>query len=307
MPQKRFYNYDSNADSASENSINYALHPKGVYQGLDLVVSLTGGLTVALGYGLQFNGVLWYESTAVVIPFTPPGVDTDYTLVAQHDNRQIFGGVAVTYDLISGSVLPDISDGVVLGWVYYRSAGGPLLQEQVVSAPKQVANTLASQAVLRQPLELLPAYPGSILTSSGLDITVTPLAFDAGAFVLYQGVANSPMGVGVEQAIQQIQLYAVAGIRPYSITFYRYCNAPVATNLQVEVYGTDLLAVPVTGSPIVGAGAVWTSQTVLISQTLGTFTAGMPYTIRLTFNVDLGKDFRLGRIVVSFWPYPSTP
>jgi hypothetical protein len=307
MPQKRSYNYDSNADAASENTISAVLHPKGVYQGMDLTVTSSGGLTLAVGYGLQYNGVLWYESTAVTIPFTPPSSNTDYTLVAQHDNRQIFGGVAVTYDLVSDALLSDIPDGVVLGWVYYRSGGGPLLQSQVVSAPKQASVTLANQMVVRQPVELIPAYPRSILTSSGLDITFTPLAFDAGSFVLYQGVANSPMGAGIEQAIQQLQLYGVAGVRPYSITFYRYCNAPAATNLQVEVYGTDLLPVTVTGSPIVGAGPTWGDQTVYIDRTAGQFAAGLPYTIRLTFNVDLGKDFRLGRIVVSFWPYPSTP
>jgi hypothetical protein len=156
-----------------------------------------------------------------------------------------------------------------------------------------------------RPLELLPPYPATILTSSDPDITFTANAFDVGSFVIYQGMANSPMGIGVEQAIQQIQLYAVAGLRPAYISFYRYCDAPAATNMQVEVYDTALLPVPVTGGPILGTGPTWGEQYVTVDRTVGTFTADLPYTIRLTYNVALGKDMRLGRITVMFWPYPT--
>lgn len=309
MPQKRFYNYDSTADSGSENTINYALHSKGVYQGLDLIInsSTPPALTISPGYGLQHNGVLWREDTEVVIPFAATMVATNYTLIATHDNRQILGGVKIVYDLISSALAPDITDGIVLGWIYYPGGGGALLQEYCVSAPKQVPSLYSGLLDKTKSLDLLPAYPGSILTSKDLDITFTPIAFDAGSLVLYQGMANSPMGVGVEQAVQQIQLYAVDGVRPVYVIFYLYCDAPAATNLQVEVYDTDLLSVPVTGSPITGAGPTWGRQYVTVDRTAGTFEGGLPYTIRLTYNVDLGREMRLGRITVMFWPYPSVP
>jgi hypothetical protein len=307
MPQKRFYNYDSTADSNSENSINYALHTKGVYIGMDLTVDSSGALTVASGYGLQHNGVLWQENTSVAIPFTPPMSATEYSVIATHDNRQILGGVKVVYDLLSGALVPDIDNGVVLGWIYYPGGGGPLLQEHCVSAPKKSPTAYADLLDKTKTLELLPPYPGTILTSKDLDITFTPSAFDPGSLVLYQGMANSPMGAGVEQAIQNIQLYAVDGIRPVYVIFYMYCDAPAATNLQVEVYDTDLLSVPVTGGPLIGSGPTWVRNYVTVDRTAGTFEGGLPYTIRLTYNVDLGRDLRIGRISVMFWPYPSVP
>jgi len=286
------------------------LHSKGVYEGLDLKVVTSGSstiLTITSGYGLQHNGVLWYESTDVTIPLYVPMVATNYTLVATHDNRQIFGGVKVDYDLIPDALAPDVTNGVVLGWIYYPGGGGPLLQEYCVSAPKQVSNQYVSTLIKNQNLDLIPPFPRAILTSKDADITFTPDAFDVGSFVIYQGMANSPMGLGVEQAIQQIQLYAVEGIRPSYIYFYRYCDAPAATNIQVEVYDTDLLSVPVTGGPIVGSGPSWGQQYVTVDRTAGTFEAGKPYTIRLTYNVDLGREFRLGKISIQFWPYPSSP
>lgn len=307
MPQNRFYNYDSTATSGSENTINRVLSVKGVYEGLDLTVTPDNVLTVSPGYGLQHNGVVWHESTPVSISFTPTLGLVNYTVIATHDNRQIKGGVRVQYDLIADALAPDITGGVVIGWIYYPGGSGGILQEYCVSAPKQSPNAYASYLTKTKPLEILPPYPGSIVTHQDPDITVTPLAFDSGSFVLYQGVANAPAGPGVEQAIQQIQLYGWEGIRPTYIYFYFYSDAPPTTNLQVAVYGTDLLPVPVTGGPVVGAGPSWLSHYVAVNRTDGLFEHGKPYTIRLTYNVGLGREIRLGRIMVLFWPYPSAP
>lgn len=305
MPQKRFYNYDSNADSVSENMISYGLHPKGVYRGLDLVITTDNKLTVATGYGLQHNGVMWVEDTAVELGFTPPAVATQYTVAAYHDNRLIFGGTRVYYE-VTPSIISDVSGGVVLGWIYHPGGGMPLIQDYVVSAPKQLGGTYANLLATTQPTELLPAYPGSIVTSVGPDLTVVPSAFDVGTFTLYQGVSSSPTAVGVQQVVQQLQLYVNNSLRPNVLKFYFFCSAPAVTNLVVEVYGTDLLPVPLTGATLTGSG-VWEYKAVYVDTISGTFDDGLPYTVRLTYNVDKGKEIRVGRIVVGYWPYPSTP
>jgi hypothetical protein len=243
----------------------------------------------------------------VSISFTPTLNPVNYTLIATHDNRQIMGGVRVQYDLIADALAPDIAGGVVIGWIYYPGGSGGILQEYCVSAPKRSANQYSSYLVKTLPLEIQPPYPGSIVTHMDPDITFTSSAFDPGSFVIYQGVANDPAGLGVEQAIQQIQLYGWEGVRPSYIYFYFYSDAPPTTNLQVAVYGTDLLPVPVTGGPVVGSGPSWFSHYVAIDRLAGLFEHGKPYTIRLTYNVGLGREIRLGRIMVIFWPYPSVP
>jgi len=313
MAQTRYLNYFTDANASQFNTVNYALHNKGVYRGMDLVVD-TGKLYVDPGISLQPDGVVWQEDVRVQITFVASMAPALYTVVATHDNRQITGGVGVLYALLPGT-LTTVVNGIVLGWVYYPGGGVTLLQIHVQSAPKALALDAATLKLDRQSIELIPPYPRTIVTFSDIDIVMVPNAFDPAStpnpydlsdLVIYQGIINN--GIGIETLVQQIQFYVnEAGVVPYSFDFYfRADSSGSGSTMTVEVHDTNYLSIPVTGSPVTGdpTGNIRANKTVLVDQNLGTFDIGKPYTLRLTFTIAPGKQIQLGRIRANFWPYP---
>jgi len=312
MPQQRFYDYSKPSSSSYENAIHYALNQKGVYRGMDLGVdSVFYYLTIAAGYGLQHDGIIWYESTDTTIAFYPPAAATVYTVIATHDNRQIIGGVSVDYDIVIGELTNvDVVNGVVLGWIYHPGGVGiPLSIEMILSAPKSNTEDYATALANTAPVELIAPMQRSIVTSVDLDITFVPSDFDAINYVLFQDVQNAPLAVMVETLVQQVQLYVqgATSTRPISFSFYHNFTTVPTTELVVEVYDTGQSPVKFENGflleTIHGTGG-WSATTVVLDRTDGTFDIGKPYTLRLTYNVAPGKNIQLGRIRTSFWPYP---
>ena len=157
-----------------------------------------------------------------------------------------------------------------------------------------------------QPLELLAPFPRSFYdaAASGPDVTFTPQLFTSATYFLsYEQVANSASAPGVEQGIQHFQFFVDDAPRPVGFEFFvDIPNAP-GTNLTVQVYGTDQVLVPVTGSPV-SFTTGWETRTVTVSPSAGTFTPKEPYTLRLLFNLGIGQAIKLAKVKALFWPYP---
>lgn len=311
MPQQRFYDYSKPATSTSENAIHYAIGSKGVYRGMDLGVDATfNNLSVAPGYGLQHDGIIWNESTELTLEFSPPVVATVYTAIATHDNRPLIGGVAVVYSLQEGELTSaDILNGIVLGWIFHPGSTVPLDVSHILSAPKALNEEYVNSSILLQPTELVAPLQRSIVTATGLDLTFSEVDFDAVNFVVLQDITSAPTAVGIQALIQQVQFYVDSGSvnRPVSFSFYHNFTTVTTTNLIVEVYGTDQSPVNFSGGAasvtINGAGG-WNETTVYLDRTDGVFDLGKPYTLRLTYNIAPGESFKLSRIKTNFWPFP---
>ena len=307
MAQERYYNYGGTASNTAENLIHAALNTKGVYRGMDLSVDSNNNLLVAVGTGLLPDGILWRETVEFSIVFSAPGVATQYTLIATHADRNILGGVAVEYTLDGTGILTDndVLNGVVLGWIYHPGGGAPLAQEHLVSSPKQLSLFNIPEQITTIPIELIPPLPRSVVSNVGVNVTVTPAAFDGGNFVVYQQVENSPTAVpAVQQAIQNISCY-YAGYRPNEITVYTNFPAVPLTSMTIEVYDTSQAPVPVTNGVVTGTGA-WVSQTATVDRVTGTFDDDKPYTIRLRYAVNQGAIIQLGRVLIKTSPYPTS-
>jgi len=307
MPQQRFYNYGSTGTSSSENTIHYALHKRGVYRGLDLAPNTAGdGVEIGAGYALMHNGVLCYESTAFELSFSPPAVATNYTIIATHTYRELIGGDPVEYAIEVGTLRPlgdPTLDGIVIGWIRHPGGSVALDASHLQGAPKQIPEGNVPEATTLLPIELVAPMQRSYLSSIGPDLTFNASQFDVGTFTIYQEVVSSPTAVGVQTAIQQFQFYVNDAVRPDSISLYNFINAPVTTKIDVEVYGTDQVLVPVTNGTITGTAA-WQTSTVSVDRTSGTFDDGKPYTVRVTYTLDPGEAIWVGRLKLNFWPYP---
>lgn len=306
MGQIRYYDFGAPQDNETENTVRYALNQKGVYRGFDLSVDTDGNLVVGTGYALQHNGVAWQEDTDLTFAFNDPATATNYTLVATHEDRSMFGGVPVEYELRQGTILTnaDLANGIVIGWIYHPGGGLPLLAEYLLKAPTLVDDDYARLVANSQPIELLPPIQRSAVTTVGLNLTFTPVDFDVANFVVMQKVENSPTAVpAVQQLIQNIGVYVNDNQRPQDITVYvNFASTPL-TKITIEVYDTSQVAVPVTNGVITGSGA-WTSHTATVDRTAGTFDNGKPYTVRITHDVNKGEYTQLARVAVGFWPYP---
>ena len=135
--QSRYYNYGSQYYAWDDNDARYAVTPDGVYRGFDLGVDIAADLTIAAGYGCMPDGIVWKEDAITTIAFSPVAPATNYTVVALHTDSMIGGGVEVTYELQAG-ILTTVTDGVILGWIYYPGGSVNLALTHLVSAPKML-------------------------------------------------------------------------------------------------------------------------------------------------------------------------
>lgn len=313
MPQTRLDNYGATATSRWENLRLYAIHQKGVYRGMTLGLDLSDNLIINSGYAAlpsTVNGteqlVVVWESTPVGLAFIPPGAPTDYTVVGFHENREILGGVQVDYELRTG-IYPDITDGIVIGWIYHPGGGVPLTTDMMVSAPKAMAAEAAASLVVSDPVNIVAPFGtrSFIETISNTDVTLTDPDWDAAKFVINQSVVNSPTAVSAHFVRQIFQFYVRGGLRPSSFEMYVNIDADPLTNLVAEVFGTDQAPVTVTGSPFPGSGTGdWEWVELEVDRNAGQFDNNLPYTLRLTHNVAVGGRIRLAAVRANFWPYP---
>jgi hypothetical protein len=307
MPQFRYWDYGSPVPATADNTVNQVLNDFGVYRDMDLDVdSGTGLLVVTPGFGLLPNGIIWEETENVSLAFVPPGAASNYTVVATHEFEQRLHGTPVEYDLVSG-IVTSVVGGVVLGWIYHPGGGVPIATDQLQSAPKALPSEYTQKQVALAPIELVPEFPRSFYdaASSGIDTAFEPkLWTTVGQYLIYQKASNSITAGGPQQVVQHIQFYVDEAPRPVEFQFYvNIPNAP-NTNLTVQVYGTDQVLVPVTGSPI-GFTTGWETKSITVDRTAGTFDAGLPYTLRLIFNLGVGQEISMGRLKAIFWPFPT--
>lgn len=321
MPQSRIGNFGETATAWLQNaSRKYAL-PKGVYAGFSLGVTSAFDLEIAPGAGVQHNGTMWFEglersdgdvdfdsTITITLSFTPPASATDYTVVATHDNQSVFLGVAVEYE-IQGGLLTDVSNGVILGWIRHPGGAVPLDTTMLQDAPKQRADQYAEQIAETLPIDDIPAYTLAVAdpnnSVTGPDVTITPLVWDVSTFTLYQDVSSSVTAVGVQTVIQHFQYYVPdGGHRPSSFQFWMNLTVAPSTELTVELFDTAQSPVTVTGGTILTTTG-WESKTVAVEPTSGTFTAGQPYTLRLTYQLAVGGNIKMGRVRALQWPFPG--
>jgi hypothetical protein len=302
--QLRCWDYGKVYDNLHFTAATNTTHQAGPYRGFALSADAFGGLEIAAGSGVLPDGFIWSEDGVTTLGFTPQAGAADWTVVAVHVNQQLLGGASVTYESRVG-YFATAADGTVLGWIRYPGGSVALSTQHCQSAPSQLASTYVTLLTEQAEQERLPPYDNHngcyTQLPIGLDCTIT-LAFDAGLFVVHQDITRLPAGpMPPELTYQHVQVFSAA--RPARIRLY--CDVPgsPATSLTVGVY--DVVQAPVAVTSGVIAGTVgWEERVVTVDLLAGTFTPGLPWTVRLTHSLDLGISIRVARIVVEFWPYP---
>lgn len=318
MAQIRLGNFAETAVTWIENAFRKYTLPKGVYAGFDLGVTGAFDLEIGAGAGIQHNGVFWsegierlngdvtFDTSTITVAFTAPGLATDYTVVALHDNLEQPLGVAIEYEIQVG-ILSDVANGVILGWIRHPGAGAPLDLSMIQQAPIQKSDSFTALVAETQPAEDIPAYTRSVDDpangATGPDLTITPLAFDVATFTLYQSVVASATAVGVQTVVQHFQYYVPdAGHRPTGFDLWCNITAAPSTQLTVELFDTNQSPVTATGSPFISTTG-WENKSISVDLSSGTFDAGKPFTLRLTYQMEASGDIRTGRIRARSWAF----
>jgi hypothetical protein len=300
--QLRYWDYGRVYDNLDFTSAQYTIHLAGPYRGFALSASLTGNLEIAAGSGVLHDGFVWSEDDVTPVTFVPQVAAAVWTVVATHVNRQIFGGEPVLYELRLG-YFGTVVDGAVLGWILYPGANAVLTTAMCRTAPSLLSQANLYASML--PDERLPPFNdqnGCFTQTVDPDVTLTSLAFDAGFFVVNQTAAHAVPGPpGTSEVIQHVQFYA--GTRPAFIRLYLDVPGAASTDVTVEVYDTALAPVACTGG-VISNTVGWEEHVVTVDPTAGTFTVGMPWTIRVTQTMDPGLTIRIARIRCEFWPFP---
>lgn len=136
MAQQRFINFGDTVLATRINQISTAIVEPGVLSGAEF--TLFDSETLAIASSRVMLQTLLLEETVssnIAIPLTADA--KDYTIVYEHQNQNIQGGVAAQLLRQDGIfAFGDLENTVILGWVRYPGGSVPLNIQFFIEAPK---------------------------------------------------------------------------------------------------------------------------------------------------------------------------
>jgi hypothetical protein len=141
MAQQRFINFGDTVLADRINQISTAIVEAGVLSGAEF--SVFDSDTLAVGpNSVMLPTLLLEESVSTHITIPPTQGPIGYTIVYEHTNQNVQGGVAALMDKKTGIFsFGDLENTVILGWVLYPGGSIPLNESFFIEAPKlQIAN-----------------------------------------------------------------------------------------------------------------------------------------------------------------------
>ena len=184
MAQQRYVNFGDTVLAQRINEISTAIVVPAVLSGAELTVGLGGKSVDVAPHKVMLNDILLTENATINLVVSDPlPVDpTDYTIVYEHNNQQIQGGVPALLLIREGLIgLNTIENTVVLGWIRWTGTGTALQPEMFIEAPKlQITNPVEFPSDTIVPPFVPRIYVRSESPVAGA--TVTTDVFDDVAF-----------------------------------------------------------------------------------------------------------------------------
>ena len=184
MSQTRYVNFGDTVLAQRINEISTAIVVPAVLEGAEMSVGLGGKSVNIAPHKVMLNELLLIEDATInlIVGATLPVDPTDYTVVYEHNNQQVQGGVPALLLIREGLIgFNDIANTVVVGWIRWTGVGTALQPEMFIEAPKlQRTNPSAFPADTRVPPFVPNIYVRSESPLPGS--TVTTDVFDSAAF-----------------------------------------------------------------------------------------------------------------------------
>ncbi len=141
MAQRRFINFGDTVLAERINEISTAIVAPGVLSGGEFTLFDASTLSVGAN-SVMLQTLLLVEDTTTLVPIPLTSDATDYTVVYEHMNTNVLGGIPAQIVLLEGIfAFGALEDTVVLGWVLYPGGSVPLNTAFFIEAPKlQIRN-----------------------------------------------------------------------------------------------------------------------------------------------------------------------
>ena len=284
MSQQRFINFGDTVLADRVNSISTAIVAPGVLTGADL--SLFDATTITVGPNtVMLTSLLLVEDSATQIPIAPTSEPKDYTIVYEHINQDVQGGVPAQLLLLEGIFQFDsLANTVVVGWVRYPGGSVPLQSTFLIEAPKlQISNptTFPSDILLPPYLDRIHLQnetptPGSITAT---DVYDKP---NVKAFLELENAA------GTIQTIVHFFPFIVQNLPPERIV--GEVSSELGTSATFELVAEDGTVFSASNNAISNTSGLFESrEMVVINLDTTKFATERPYFVSVTSQLNPGK------------------
>jgi len=288
MAQVRFINFGDTVLASRVNSISTGIVAPGILSGgafslFDVSTMTVGPSTVML------TSLLLVEDapTNIIIPNTQDPVD--YTIVYEHKNQNVQGGVPAILLRLEGIFeFDELDDTVILGWVRYPGGSIPIDETMFIEAPKlQIRNPSEFPSDL-----LLPPYTPKIHVQSE---SPTPGAisqtdvYDSINFKAFLELENTNPAIN---SIVHFYPFA-AGLQPPTRIIVE-ANLELGTSLTITLVAEDGTAFLATNNIMTDTSDVFEFRVMpVIAPEEADFQPNRPYYVSLASQINPGKKIQV--------------
>lgn len=304
MAQTRYINFGDTVLAQRINEISTAIVVPAVLTGAGMSVGLGGKSVDIAPHKVMLNELLLIEdaTTNLIVGETLPVDPTDYTVVYEHNNQQVQGGVPALLLIREGLIgLNEIENTVVVGWIRWTGVGTALQPEMFIEAPKlQIANPTEFPADTIVPPFVPRIYVRSETPGSGA--TVATDVFDSIAFEAGQvGAAH------MELDNQSASINTITHLFPFVSDLQApnrviiEANVPLGGSVTVSLVDEEGTAYPaVSNGTITNTASQYEFREVQILNVDTTkFAQNRPYYVQVVTQLNPGKQAQISIVGAS--------
>lgn len=304
MAQQRFINFGDTVLAQRINEISTAIVVPAVLEGAEMSVGLGGKSVNIAPHKVMLNELLLIEDATInlVVGETLPVDPTDYTVVYEHNNQQVQGGVPALLLIREGLIGFDtIPNTVVVGWIRWTGVGTALQPEMFIEAPKlQITNpsefpadTIVPPFVSRVYVRSESPIAGAIVITDVFNV----VAFDAGQ----AGAAHMDLDNQSSSINTIIHLFPfVSGLQTPNRVIIE-ANVPLGGNVTVSLVdeeGTEYIAIS-NGSITNTASQFEFREVQILNVDTTKFAQNRPYYVQVTTQLNPGKQAQISIVGAS--------
>jgi hypothetical protein len=303
MAQTRYVNFGDTVLAQRINEISTAIVVPAVLSGAELSVGLGGKSVDVAPHKVMLNDLLLIEDTTTNLLVAPtlPVDPTDYTIVYEHNNQQVQGGVPALLFIREGLIGFGSSNTVVVGWIRWPGTGTSLQEQMFIEAPKlQITNP----SIFPSDTIVPPFVPRIYATAEtpGTGATVISDVFDLAAFESGGETAVGAAHMVLDNISASINTIThlfpfVAGVESPNRVIIE-ANVPLGGTVSVSLVdeeGTEYL--PVANGSITNTASQFEFREVqILNVDITKFTQNRPFYVQVVTQLNPGKQAQISLV-----------
>ncbi len=285
MAQQRFINFGDTVLAQRVNAISTAIVNHGVLSGGTFSVGITNRTLRVSPNKVMLNELLLIEDNFTDILVDIEGTDPqDFTVLYEHTNQNVQGGVPAILLIVSGLFgFDDLDNSTVLGWVQYPGGSVPLDVTMFIEAPKlEVRNPSEFPSLVQLPPFVPKIYIQSESTVDAISQQDDYDPFNLKAFMELENVAAAI------NSIQQLFPF-VAGVQAPNRIILE-ASVELGASVVASLISEDGTVFPAENDTITNTSSIFEFREMQVKNVDVTkFAQNRPYFVSLTTQLNPGK------------------